>query len=327
MKKPVKLEDVAKRAGVSKTTVSRVLNQRGYLSAATVKKVHQAMQDLEYRPNAIARQLFKQKTNLVGLVFPTVDNPFFGQLEATLDAELYRAGYKVLMGNSQNNPQKEREYAQLLLDRQIDGLIIGAHNDNAIHYEGRNLPIVSIERSVNSHIPRVGVNNYEGGRLAAEHLLAVGCHHIVHTNYPPKEESTNGQRRQGYEDVMAENSLPAITYAVSFDQPAAEKKKVFEQIFTEHPEVDGIFADNDTNAALIIQVAKKYGRQVPTDLKVIGFDGADTTRTLFPGLTTIQQPIDMMAKVAVELLTAQIDGQVIEDSVELPVKLVKGVTA
>lgn len=327
MNKPVKLEDVAKKAGVSKTTVSRVLNKRGYLSEETIKKVHNAMKELEYRPNVIARQLFKQKTNLVGLVFPTVNNPFFGQLEAALDTELYQAGYKVLMGNSQNNPQKEQEYIQLLLNHQIDGLIIGAHNDQDVQYKEKNLPIVSIERLVSSHIPMVGVNNYEGGRLATERLVEIGCSHIIHTNYPPHEESTNGQRRQGYEDVMKEKGLPAITYAVDFDWPVEEKKKVFEQIFSEHPEVDGIFADNDTNAALIMQVAQKYGRKIPEDLKIIGFDGADITKVLFPGLTTIQQPINLMAKVAVELLEQQIKGEVIEDSVQLPVKLITGVTA
>ena len=89
-KKPVKLDDVAKEAGVSKTTVSRVLNHRGYLSDETIAKVEQAMEKLNYRPNAIARQLYKQETKLVGLIFPTIDDPFFGQLESALENELYR---------------------------------------------------------------------------------------------------------------------------------------------------------------------------------------------------------------------------------------------
>ena len=103
-KKTIKLDDVAELAGVSKTTVSRVLNNRGYLSDKTIKKVHDAMDKLNYRPNVIARQLFKQKTNLVALVFPTVDNPFFAELEAELEKRFDQLGYRVLMGNSQNNP-------------------------------------------------------------------------------------------------------------------------------------------------------------------------------------------------------------------------------
>ena len=130
MEKPkrTKLEDVAKLAGVSKTTVSRVLNKRGYLSEATIAKVYAAMKELNYQPNTIARQLFKQKTNMVGLIFPTVNNPFFGQLVARLEQILYEHGYKVLIGNSQNNPQKEEDYLNQLLNHQVDGLIVGAHN-------------------------------------------------------------------------------------------------------------------------------------------------------------------------------------------------------
>ena len=103
MKKKIKLDDVARLAGVSKATASRVLNHRGYLSQKTIDKVHQAMEDLNYRPNAIARQLYKQETMLVGLIFPTINNPYFAQLEAALEKGLYNEGYRAVMGNSENN--------------------------------------------------------------------------------------------------------------------------------------------------------------------------------------------------------------------------------
>ncbi|MFC2749385.1 MAG: LacI family DNA-binding transcriptional regulator, partial [Limosilactobacillus fermentum] len=264
----VKLEDVAALAGVSKTTVSRVLNNRGYLSEATKQRVHEAMEQLHYRPNAIARQLFTQKTNLVGLVFPTVNDPFFGQLEAGLDECLYENGYRTLMGNSQNNPQKEEQYLQLLLNHQIDGLIVGAHNQAMPDYLQTNLPIVSIERTVAPQIPVVASDNYRGGQLATQRLLDAGCQHIIHTNYPKKVLTTNQDRRKAYEDLMSQAGYPAITYEVNYDTPMEEKKAIFAHLFDEHPEVDGIFADNDTNAGLIIQVAKARGRRVPEDLKV-----------------------------------------------------------
>lgn len=326
-KQAVKLEDVAAVAGVSKTTVSRVLNNRGYLSQATIDKVHKAMQELHYRPNIIARQLYQQRTNLVGLVFPTVDNPFFGQLEACLDHELYKRGYRVLMGNSQNNPDRERAYLRQLLNGQVDGLIVGAHNEGIEQYRNIQLPVVSIERLVSKDIPVVAADNYAGGVLATQQLLDDGCQHIIHTNYPHDLASPNMERRRAYEELMRRYGLPMYTYEVSFDSSTAEKIKIFYRLFDEHPEVDGVFADNDTNASLIMQVARKRGRRVPEDLKVVGFDGANMTRTLLPELTTIQQPIQQMATAAVQLLQDQIDGKKTTNSVQLPVKLIHGTTA
>ncbi|MGM9892181.1 LacI family DNA-binding transcriptional regulator [Limosilactobacillus sp.] len=326
-KQSVKLEDVAAEAGVSKTTVSRVLNNRGYLSQKTINKVHQAMAKLHYRPNVIARQLYQQRTNLVGLVFPTVDNPFFAQLEARLDWELYQQGYRVLMGNSQNNPQREEAYLRQLFNGQVDGLIVGAHNEGIDQYRDTQLPIVSIERWVSRDIPVVAADNYAGGILATERLLADGCQHIIHTNYPQGLPSPNLERRRAYEELMRKHHRPAITYEVNFDSSLEEKLAIFNRLFDEHPEVDGVFADNDTNASLIMQVARERGRQVPADLRVVGFDGANMTRTLLPELTTIQQPIDQMASTAVELLQKRMAGKKTTATVQLPVKLIEGTTA
>lgn len=324
--KTIKLEDVAKRAGVSKTTVSRALNNRGYLSQKTIDKVHQAMDELNYRPNVIARQLFKQKTNLVALIFPTVDDPFFAELEGQLEKTFDRLGYRVLMGNSQNNPQKEENYLKLLLNHQVDGIIVGSHNQGITGYEKTKRPIVSIERYLNPHIPVVAADNYQGGLLAVQRLLDDGCQHIIHTNYPSDMPSPNQQRRKAYEDLMKKYHRPAITYEVSFDVSDEKKESIFRRIYEEHPEVDGIFADNDTNASLIIRVGKEYDRHVPSDLKVVGFDGASITQMLSPELTTIRQPIDVMAEKAADLLIKQMNGEEVH-SVTVPVRIINSFTA
>lgn len=125
---------------------------------------------------------------------------------------------------------------------------------------------------------------------------------------------------------MHKHNRPAITYDVSFDVSDEEKERVFRKMFREHPEVDGIFADNDTNASLIIRVGKEFNRHVPDDLKVVGYDGASITRMLSPELTTIRQPIPEMANTAVDLLLKLIEGEEAK-STTLPVKLVSSVTA
>lgn len=321
-----KLEDVAAAAGVSKTTVSRVLNHRGYLSEKTIAKVQKAMQELDYRPNIIARQLYKQRTDLVGMIFPTVDNPFFSQLEAEMERQLYRNGYKVLIGNSQNDPAKEENYLQQLLTHQVDGLIVGTQNRGLIGYQHANLPIVAIDQVVGKNIPVVSSDNYQGGLLATQRLLDDGCRHIIHTNGPLGLDTPTQKRREAYEHLMTKNNLPAITYHLDFNISTIDKERVFRRIFEEHPEVDGIFAANDTDASTIINLASEYGKQIPEDLKIVGYDGSNVTRLLLPGLTTIQQPIDEMADLAVQLLQARINGQNVK-SVVLPVTIWNGKTA
>lgn len=321
-----KLEDVAAAAGVSKTTVSRVLNHRGYLSEKTIAKVQKAMQELDYRPNIIARQLYKQRTDLVGMIFPTVDNPFFSQLEAEMERQLYRNGYKVLIGNSQNDPAKEENYLQQLLTHQVDGLIVGTQNRGLIGYQHANLPVVAIDQVVGKNIPVVSSDNYQGGLLATQRLLDDGCRHIIHTNGPLGLDTPTQKRREAYEHLMTKNNLPAITYHLDFNISTIDKERVFRRIFEEHPEVDGIFAANDTDASTIINLASEYGKLIPEDLKIVGYDGSNVTRLLLPGLTTIQQPIDEMADLAVQLLQARINGQNVK-SVVLPVTIWNGKTA
>lgn len=321
-----KLEDVAAAAGVSKTTVSRVLNHRGYLSEKTIAKVQKAMQELDYRPNIIARQLYKQRTDLVGMIFPTVDNPFFSQLEAEMERQLYRNGYKVLIGNSQNDPAKEENYLQQLLTHQVDGLIVGTQNRGLIGYQHANLPVVAIDQVVGKNIPVVSSDNYQGGLLATQRLLDDGCRHIIHTNGPLGLDTPTQKRREAYEHLMTKNNLPAITYHLDFNISTIDKERVFRRIFEEHPEVDGIFAANDTDASTIINLASEYGKRIPEDLKIVGYDGSNVTRLLLPGLTTIQQPIDEMADLAVLLLQARINGENVK-SVVLPVTIWNGKTA
>jgi len=284
------------------------------------------MQELDYRPNIIARQLYKQRTDLVGMIFPTVDNPFFSQLEAEMERQLYRNGYKVLIGNSQNDPAKEENYLQQLLTHQVDGLIVGTQNRGLIGYQHANLPVVAIDQVVGKNIPVVSSDNYQGGLLATQRLLDDGCRHIIHTNGPLGLDTPTQKRREAYEHLMTKNNLPAITYHLDFNISTIDKERVFRRIFEEHPEVDGIFAANDTDASTIINLASEYGKRIPEDLKIVGYDGSNVTRLLLPGLTTIQQPIDEMADLAVQLLQARINGQNVK-SVVLPVTIWNGKTA
>lgn len=322
----VKLEDVAKLAGVSKTTVSRVLNNRGYISDKTKKKVNDAMKQLHYAPNAVARQLFKKETKIIGLIFPTVDNPFFSELIANLENDLFEAGYKVFIGNSMNNPEKEAKYLDDLIANQVDGLIVGAHNYNISEYKIANLPIVAIDRVMNKDIPLISSDNYNGGRIATESLLKSGAKKIVLTDGPLNVKSPAHDRRKAYEEVMKEHNLTSNTYVIDFNWPLNQKIEAVRDMFKKFPDMDGVFATNDIDASLILQEAKKIGYRVPQDLRIIGYDHANTTKILSPDLSSIEQPIKQMAEAAVETLLKRIKGVDVPEKQIFPIKLWEGKT-
>lgn len=322
----VKIDDVAKLAGVSKTTVSRVMNKRGYLSEKTVKKVHEAMEQLDYQPNVVARQLFKQETKLVGLIFPTVNNPFFGQLVAAMEKRLFAKGYKVLLGDSMNDPEKEKMYLQELMAHQVDGLIVGAHNQGIKEYEHANLPVVAIDRIMNMDIPVISSDNYQGGVLATELLIKSGAKTIIHTNGPLSLETPAQKRREAYNDTMIKHGLTPKVYTLDFNISFEQKNQLFKKILIEHPEIDGMFISNDVDAAQVIDIASNLGRRIPEDLKIVGYDGAETTRILVPNLTTIVQPIDEMAKKAVDMLIERMSNENSGHDLVLPVQVWRGKT-
>lgn len=321
-----KLEDVAKRANVSKTTVSRVLNNRGYLSQETITRVYQAMKELNYQPNVVARQLYQKKTQLIGLLFPTIANPFFGELSAELEKRLYNEGFKVLIGNSMNDPKKEADYLNQLLSKQVDGLIVGTHNQGIKEYNYEHLPVVAIDRNMNQDIPVIESDNYAGGVLATTYLIEQGAKKIIHTNGPITLYSPTKRRRLAYEDTMRQHGLTPITVTLDFNIPYHEKKQILTQIFYDHPDLEAIFASNDIDAALIMQIALELGKKLPADLLLVGYDGTKVIQNILPNLTTIVQPIEAIAQTAVDVLKARLNDRPTESEYVLPVSLKKGTT-
>ena len=322
-----KLEDVAKLANVSKTTVSRVLNNRGYLSQETIEKVHDAMEKLNYQPNAAARQLFKQQTGIIGLIFPTIANPFFGEMVNHLEKELYKKGFKVIIGDAMNNKDKETDYLNQLLAGQVDGLIVGTHNQGIAEYKYSQLPVVAIDRVMNADIPIIASDNYEGGRIATERLIKAGAKHIVHTNGPVDLETPARRRRQAYEDVMQAHGLTPYTFTLDFNISLQEKRQMYTELLQQHPEIDAMFVANDVDATIILSIARDLGIKVPGDLLIIGYDGTGFMRNIVPELSTIIQPMHQMAVTAVEVLMDRIANKPTENEYILPVSLWDGQTS
>lgn len=303
--KKIKLEDVAKEAGVSPTTVSRVLNNRGSLSEKTKNKVYEAMNILGYYPNEIARSLFGKKTRTIGLLLPNLMDPFFGELATKLENELAKQNYKVLICNTHDELEKEENYLKMLLANQVDGIVVGSHNQPSQLYERANLPIVAIDRYVSETVPIVRSNNYQGGCLATNYLISKNCQTIALLSGSSEQAIQLGeQRAQAYIDTMNKNQLTPLIYHVEFDDPIQTQRERVQQFLSNYPKVDGVFATGDSLAGLLHQMTVSNDQTI----QIVGFDGTEFITNYFNNFATIQQPIDLLVQKTISLLFAFMNG-------------------
>ncbi|MGY3766865.1 LacI family DNA-binding transcriptional regulator [Vagococcus vulneris] len=324
----IKLTDVAKKAGVSPTTVSRVINNYGSLSQKTIEKVHQAMEELNYQPNSLARSLQGKKSQLIGLIFPTVANPFFGELVEKIEAQLFERGYKSILCDSANNIEKERNYINMLVANQVDGIIAGAHNLGIEEYENMSLPIVSFDRFLAKKIPIIGSDNFQGGYLATENLYLRGSQKLAIFTGSHDSNSPTNDRLNGYLSFLKEHNLKAnIFHLQSMAQSTALKNLEIKRIL-ENYTFDGVFCTDDLTAILVFNLCQELNISVPNDLRIIGYDGTKFIQNYFPQLTTMAQPMTDFSNLIVDILLQRIDSpnRLLEQNYVLPVKLVQGKT-
>jgi len=323
-----KLNDVAVLAGVSVTTVSRVINNHGYLSQQTKDKVFKAMKELHYQPNNMARSLQGKNTQLIGIIFSDISNPFFAELVSRIEKLLFAKNYKIILCNSADNPQKERDYLQMLVANQVDGIIAGAHNLGIEEYQQYGLPIISFDRYLSDSIPIVSSDNYQGGFLAAEALHQAGANDIaIFTGKSHAGSPTNG-RREGYEAYLSQHNLTPHIHELPFELSPALKTMQIKTILEQH-HYDGVFCSDDLTALLTINVARQLSISIPDELRIVGYDGTELVRNYSPDLTTIEQPLADISTLLVSLLFQRVaDANCeLESKYTLPVKLAKGITA
>lgn len=315
-----KLTDVAKLAGVSPTTVSRVINKKGYLSEKTIQKVNDAMRELGYKPNNLARSLQGKSAKLIGLIFPNIRHVFYAELIDKLEHELFKKGYKTIICNSEHDSEKEREYIEMLEANQVDGIISGSHNLGIEDYNRVTAPIISFDRNLSPDIPVVSSDNYGGGVLAAQTLVKTGAKDIIMITGNDNSNSPTGLRHAGFASILPD--APIIN--VSSDFSPVRKEMEIKNILTQQKS-DAIFASDDLTAILIINIAKELGISVPDQLKVIGYDGTYFIENYYPQLTTVKQPLEEIAFLCVELLLQKIEGKkVATTGYFLPVTLLPG---
>lgn len=324
----VTIRDVAEKAGVSVNTVSRVLNNRGYISQQTREKVEQTIKDLNYIPNQLARNLYRSKTNLIGLVVPDVNHPFFSKITKCIERDLYEKNYKMILCDVTESSHKERDYLKMLQENKVDGIIIGSHTLNTDFYKKINLPIVALDRYLSDTIPVISSNHAQGGRLAAEKLIESGCKNVLQIVGSSKVDSPSNERHIEFEKVMKNNGVSTERVELEWNQfEFDDYEKVTDYILESFPNVDGIFSV-DLVVASIINHALKRGIKIPEQLKIVGYDGTDIAKIIYPNLTTIKQPFDEISLATVEILDKLINNQTEDIAMKttFDVELIEGQT-
>jgi len=317
------IRDVAKLANVSVATVSRVINNKGYVNADTKKRVNQAIEQLHYSPNDVARTLFRGRSKMIALFVPDIMNPFFPKLARAVEDIANKNNYTFVLCNTDDDLEKELTYMNALKQKSVDGMIVVSSRIQKEHLDKINVPVIALDRIFSSNLSMITVNNYEGAKEATAYLQAIGCQRIAHI-CGPETASNTMERLSGYMDVVREKDWFLSSYIVSGEYNLQKAKEVTMELLKNHPEVDGIFAANDLMGIGALKAAESLGRRVPDDLSVIGFDGIIDGKTTSPTLTTMVQPIYDMGTFAAEMLIEQINNQDLpKKNREFPVQLIE----
>ena len=317
------MKDVAALANVGVGTVSRVLNSSGSVKESTRRKVEAAMKELNYIPNAYARGLKMNKTNTVALIIPTIWHPFFSEFAYYAESNLAKHKYKMLLCNSDVSSDKELEYIQMVQENKVDG-IIGITYSDLDNFVSSHLPFVTIDRHFKEETVCVTSDNFHAGQLAVEKLVEKGCHKLGYIGTHSRFPTETTKRRNGFEKQAKQSGIPYAIY--DGQDPVIELKQEIRTFFEENPDVDGIFAHTDFIALDILEVLEEMKRNVPEEVQIIGCDGIKMESGRRQIVSTIRQPVDLMAKAAVEKIIQVIDGESVRTKITLPVHYVEGPT-
>ncbi|MDO6851434.1 LacI family DNA-binding transcriptional regulator [Priestia megaterium] len=311
--------DVAKEAGVSISTVSKVLNNTGSIAEKTRKKVRDTMHQLDYQPSVVAS--VKKRIQTIGLLIPNIANPFMAEIARGIENHVKKFGFSLMICSTDNNLKNEIEYISILKQKYIDGIIIatGLKEDKAIkELLKAEIPVALLSRDVSSlAVDAVLVDDFLGGYEATEYLISLGHKRIAmiteDINFP-----TIRARFEGYKQALEKAGLPYDESLVSLNNTSLDegKQSTRELLHLSVPPT-AIFASTEFLAIGAIQAARELKIKVPQDLSIIGFDDTVLSTICDPPLTTIAQPIHEMSKKVVELLIEEI-----EDSKETKQRIV-----
>ena len=299
------IKDVAKEAGVSIATTSRVINNAPHTSESAVKAVKKAMIKLGYRPNANARALVSKSSNTIGVLVNDVSAPFFGTMVKAIESIASKQDKQLLIGSGYHDPVKERNAINLLISSRCESLVIHSKglSDQELTKLASEIPgMIIINRIVPDIASRcIALDNYKGAYMATEYLIRNGHQHIAYICSSHDIEDAH-DRKAGYLSALHDNGIEARDEYIEYNEPdelGGEQAMI--NLIAKNTPITAIATYNDDMAAGCLVLLQENNIRIPEDMSVIGFDDNHIARYIYPRLTTIRYPIQVMAKEAVKL--------------------------
>lgn len=308
----ITISDIAAQAGVSKSTVSRYLNERyECMSIETRAKISAVIAATGYRPSAVARSLKKKQTQTIAAIIANILNPFSTAVIRGIEDCCQQAGFNLILCNADDQPAKEQNYLEILSAKQIDGLIInttGLNNDLLQSVCGQ-MPIVLIDRRIPElALDTVTLNNQQGVACLVDHLVAKGRRRIALFTMPFADVSPRNERVQGYQDALARHGLVGSTELLI--ETAATEVLVKERLaalWARDERPDAVLGVNNLMTMALIKAIKALQLSIPDDIAVVGVDDWEWAALLYPPVTVLAQPAYDMGNKAAELLFERIN--------------------
>lgn len=298
------IKDVAKKANVSISTVSRVINKRGYVHEDTRMVIEKSIKELGFVPNQLARSLTNRSSKIIAVIVPHIGPYFYGELLEAIESQAQGNGYKIMFFNVQDDPERELEYIRFFEQYNIEGIIVASNFQNMSKLDEIKVPIITIDHILDENIPSITADSVKAGELAAKRLIAGGSKNLA-VFRGPSFLMTTIERTLGFNKILKEHNLHADVFDFDLVHPDA---KLIEQVLRANPHIDGIFAYSDTMALVISSILQRLGRKIPEEVQIIGYDNTPFVEWISPSLTTIAQPIHLLGKQAFINLTRLIRG-------------------
>jgi LacI family repressor for deo operon, udp, cdd, tsx, nupC, and nupG len=311
------IEDVAAIAGVSIATVSRAINEPAKVADATRRRVNDAIARTGYTTNAMARSLRMRRANMILILAPDVGDPNFSNILVGLETEASKRGYGVLIGNTQNDATRETDYLRFISSNQADGLILlTGHLPFGYDHAGpatRMPPMVAVNEPVpGDRVPFVGVDNFEGARIAAEHLVSQGHRRIAFIGRSQSRD-VNELRERGYRAALSDAGIGIDPMLILDGDGSTESgRQAAELMFVRDVLPSAFLCVNDATALGVIIALNERGYDLPRQFSVMGFDDISFASFVTPSLTTMKQPRSKIGEAAMTLLLALLEGRPLE---------------